>query len=126
MQSRTSGNTGTGDPVHERRIDDVRQLVTVTKYCLKKEVELTSPDRRSLSPLVMAVTGHLTGQAHRQLGVRRGQGPPDRLGGGEVLRPPVLASHEQRGLPAESRVSTKVRAFIELYFDIQGPHLRRR
>ncbi|AJE38802.1 hypothetical protein [Streptomyces nodosus] len=29
-----------GDPVLERRIDDVRQLVTVMKYCLEKEVEL--------------------------------------------------------------------------------------
>ncbi|MER6016831.1 hypothetical protein [Streptomyces anulatus] len=29
-----------GDPVHERRVDDVRQLVTVVKYCLAKEVEL--------------------------------------------------------------------------------------
>lgn len=29
-----------GDPVHERRVDDVRQLVAVVKYCLAKEVEL--------------------------------------------------------------------------------------
>ncbi|MFF3835568.1 hypothetical protein ACFYXX_32965 [Streptomyces sp. NPDC002458] len=28
------------DPVHERRVDDVRQLVAVMKYCLEKEVEL--------------------------------------------------------------------------------------
>ncbi|MFE9708356.1 hypothetical protein [Streptomyces sp. NPDC005930] len=27
-----------GDP-HERRVDDVRQLVSVVKYCLGKEVE---------------------------------------------------------------------------------------
>ncbi|MEU2135191.1 hypothetical protein [Streptomyces sp. NPDC018352] len=29
-----------GGPVLERRLDDVRQLVTVMKYCLEKEVEL--------------------------------------------------------------------------------------
>ncbi|MGW4603807.1 hypothetical protein ACWENS_11115 [Streptomyces sp. NPDC004532] len=29
-----------GDPVHERRVDDVRQLVAVVRYCLEKEVEL--------------------------------------------------------------------------------------
>ncbi|MFD4901832.1 hypothetical protein [Streptomyces sp. NPDC058411] len=29
-----------GDPVHERRVDDVRQLVAVVKYCLEKDVEL--------------------------------------------------------------------------------------
>ncbi|NEB74634.1 hypothetical protein G3I40_05215 [Streptomyces sp. SID14478] len=28
------------DPVHERRIDDVRQLVCVVRYCLEKEVAL--------------------------------------------------------------------------------------
>ncbi|MFD5504348.1 hypothetical protein ACFWJS_32315 [Streptomyces sp. NPDC127061] len=29
-----------GGPVLERRLDDVRQLVTVMNYCLEKEVEL--------------------------------------------------------------------------------------
>ncbi|MET9497834.1 hypothetical protein [Streptomyces sp. NPDC006552] len=29
-----------GDPVNERRVDDVRQLVAVVKYCLENEVEL--------------------------------------------------------------------------------------
>ncbi|MET9045750.1 MULTISPECIES: hypothetical protein [unclassified Streptomyces] len=29
-----------GDPVHERRVDDVRQLVAVVRYCLEKEVEV--------------------------------------------------------------------------------------
>ncbi|MFE1850602.1 hypothetical protein ACFYYI_42295 [Streptomyces sp. NPDC002387] len=29
-----------GDPVHERRVDDMRQLVAVVRYCLEKEVEL--------------------------------------------------------------------------------------
>ncbi|WP_030325903.1 hypothetical protein [Streptomyces flavochromogenes] len=29
-----------GDPVDERRVDDVRQLVTVVRYCLEKDVEL--------------------------------------------------------------------------------------
>lgn len=29
-----------GNPVLERRIDDVRQLLTVIEYCLEKEVEL--------------------------------------------------------------------------------------
>ncbi|MFD5145259.1 hypothetical protein [Streptomyces sp. NPDC058401] len=29
-----------GDPVLGRRIDDVRQLVSVIKYCLEKDVEL--------------------------------------------------------------------------------------
>ncbi|MEU6603439.1 hypothetical protein [Streptomyces flaveolus] len=28
------------DPVHQRRVDDTRQLVTVMKYCLDKDVEL--------------------------------------------------------------------------------------
>ncbi|MFE9560211.1 hypothetical protein ACFYM0_03800 [Streptomyces sp. NPDC006487] len=29
-----------GDPVLERRVDDVRQLVAVIRYCLEKEVDL--------------------------------------------------------------------------------------